>query len=120
MPITHSTVVVVADDGTSPVGTDEWNAAHDISGLIKSTEQDFGSTNAYYGSWVITDSDVAAASNIRAYLSAEAPTGRDGDEAEMEPMDCWPENIASGSFTLVAEVRDGPVDGLYKFNYIIG
>jgi hypothetical protein len=24
----HSTVVVVADDGTSPVGTDEWNAAH--------------------------------------------------------------------------------------------
>jgi hypothetical protein len=28
MPITHSTVVAVADDGTSPVGTDEWNAAH--------------------------------------------------------------------------------------------
>ena len=28
MSITHSTTVVVADDGTSPVGTDEWNAAH--------------------------------------------------------------------------------------------
>ena len=27
MPTTHSTVVAVADDGTSPVGTDEWNAA---------------------------------------------------------------------------------------------
>ena len=30
MPITHSTVVVVADDGTSPVGSDEWNAAHSV------------------------------------------------------------------------------------------
>ena len=31
--ITHSTVVVVADDGTSPVGTDEWNAGHTLSGF---------------------------------------------------------------------------------------
>lgn len=29
MSTAHSTVVVVADDGTSPVGSDEWNAAHD-------------------------------------------------------------------------------------------
>jgi hypothetical protein len=28
MPITHSTVVVVPDDHSSPVGTDEWNAGH--------------------------------------------------------------------------------------------
>lgn len=28
MSTAHSTVVVVADDGTSPVGTNEWNAAH--------------------------------------------------------------------------------------------
>lgn len=28
MAITHSTVVVVPDDALSPVGTDEWNAAH--------------------------------------------------------------------------------------------
>jgi hypothetical protein len=25
---THAAVVVVADDGTSPVGSDEWNAGH--------------------------------------------------------------------------------------------
>jgi hypothetical protein len=31
--VTHSTVVVVADDGTSPVGSDEWNAPHVITGL---------------------------------------------------------------------------------------
>jgi hypothetical protein len=28
MPVAHGTVVVVADDGTSPVGTDEWNSSH--------------------------------------------------------------------------------------------
>jgi hypothetical protein len=32
--VTHSTVVGVADDGTSPVGSDEWNAAHTISGVL--------------------------------------------------------------------------------------
>lgn len=30
MAITHNAVVVVPDDGTSPVGSDEWNAAHTI------------------------------------------------------------------------------------------
>jgi hypothetical protein len=33
MPISHSTVVVVADDGTSPVGSDEWNAAHSVDSI---------------------------------------------------------------------------------------
>ncbi len=31
--ITHSTVVVVADDGISPVGTNEWNAGHTMSNV---------------------------------------------------------------------------------------
>ena len=31
MAITHSTVVEVPDDGTSPVGTNEWNAAHTVA-----------------------------------------------------------------------------------------
>lgn len=31
LSLTHSTVVGVPDDGTSPVGTDEWNAAHSTS-----------------------------------------------------------------------------------------
>jgi hypothetical protein len=30
----HSTVVVVADDGTSPVGSDEWNADHPVTGTV--------------------------------------------------------------------------------------
>ncbi len=32
LTVTHSTVVAVADDGTSPVGSDEWNAAHTVVG----------------------------------------------------------------------------------------
>jgi hypothetical protein len=32
--VTHDTVVVVADDGTSPVGSDEWNAAHTVTGAM--------------------------------------------------------------------------------------
>lgn len=31
--VKHSTVVVVPDDGVSPVGSDEWNAGHVIAGL---------------------------------------------------------------------------------------
>jgi hypothetical protein len=34
LSITHSTVVVVADDGTSPVGSDEWNDEHAITGTV--------------------------------------------------------------------------------------
>ena len=40
--ITHSTVVVVADDGTSPVGTDEWNADHALTGLGTGVETALG------------------------------------------------------------------------------
>ena len=34
LSVTHSTVVVVPDDGTSPVGTNEWNASHSMSGIL--------------------------------------------------------------------------------------
>jgi hypothetical protein len=34
LSITHSTVVAVADDGTSPVGSDEWNDDHTITGTV--------------------------------------------------------------------------------------
>lgn len=37
MTTTHSTVVAVADDGTSPVGTNEWNAAH--TGIVDTQSQ---------------------------------------------------------------------------------
>ncbi len=88
---------------------------------IKNIELSFsGNPYTNYGSWVVSDGQVSITSNIRCWLSAENPTGRDGDEAEMEPMDCFAEDIANGSFTLVAAVRDGPVSGSYVFHYLLG
>jgi hypothetical protein len=34
--VTHTTVVATSDDGTSDVGSDEWNAAHTVSGVAAS------------------------------------------------------------------------------------
>lgn len=90
------------------------------SANIKSTEQTFGATGVYFAEWTIVDVDVLSGSNINAKLSAEPPTGRDGDEAEMEPMEVYAKDIIAGQFTLVAEVQDGPVDGAYVFNYLVG
>lgn len=93
---------------------------------LQKTEQTFGSDPAYYGTWTIVDAGVLATSHILAGLSAEAPAAlrdgvaADGDEAEMEPMALWAENIAAGSFLLVAVPVDGPVDGPYVFTYLIG
>jgi hypothetical protein len=48
MALKHSTVVVVADDGTSPVGTDEWNADHviDTDGMLLDVNTNAGTTTA--------------------------------------------------------------------------
>ena len=35
MAITHTTLVTVPDDGTSPVGSDEWNAAHTVGDIVR-------------------------------------------------------------------------------------
>ena len=55
--ITHSTVVVVADDGTSPVGTDEWNANHTLSNVAATdgTLAQFAATTSLQLKGVISD-----------------------------------------------------------------
>ena len=42
LSVTHSTNVVVPDDGTSPVGTDEWNAAHTVAGNLPVSQLNSG------------------------------------------------------------------------------
>jgi hypothetical protein len=90
------------------------------SANIKTTEIDFGATPVNYGVFAIADADVSAASNIGIWLSQEAPTGRDADEAEMEPMDCKAADMASGTFNAVVQPLHGPVEGTYKLNYLVG
>jgi hypothetical protein len=53
LTVTHSTVVAVADDGTSPVGSDEWNDAHAIAGLGTGVETALGVNVGTAGSVVV-------------------------------------------------------------------
>jgi hypothetical protein len=63
MPVSHSTVVVVADDGTSPVGTNEWNADHVFTGDSRVAASDL--TIAASCSFVVAaDYEVAAGINF--------------------------------------------------------
>lgn len=87
---------------------------------IKATEQTFGASPVYSAEWTIVDAEVLLGSNIIVRLSAEPATGHDGDEAEMEPMEVLAKDIVAGQFTLYAEALDGPVEGSYVFNYLIG
>lgn len=38
LTVTHATTVAVPDDGTSPIGSDEWNAPHVVTGNIGLTD----------------------------------------------------------------------------------
>ncbi len=59
LSVTHTTVVAVADDGTSPVGSDDWNAAHTISGTVTAAQGGFGA-------------DVSAQSGVPLFASGTA------------------------------------------------
>ena len=61
MSITHSTIVVVPDDGTSPVGTDEWNAAHTITDITATSLTSTSSVVAESFFLVNTNTAAAAA-----------------------------------------------------------
>lgn len=94
-------------------------------GHVRTVEKDFGASLTMYGSWTVSDTLVVSTSRIIPVLVATAPVAlrdgvaADGDEADMEPMAVWAESVTAGSFTLVAEVRDGPVDGPYVFLYTL-
>jgi hypothetical protein len=86
---------------------------------IKQTELDFGATPVYEAEFTITDADVGLTSQIIMQVAYEAPTGRDLDEVEMEPFSCRCK-AGSGNFTAHVIALEGPVDGPYKFNHLVG
>lgn len=92
--IKHSTVVVVPDDGTSPVGSDEWNAAHVLTqagarmlgkptaGAGPTEEMDGAAVLAFAGA----EAAGTAAAAVAAHVAASDPhpvylTGAEGDAA---------------------------------------
>lgn len=87
---------------------------------IRQTEIDFGSTPVADTSFTISDSDVNSSSIIKAWISYDAPTGKDLDEIEMDTIDLNCGQAGSGSFTLFAKPKDGYVADKFKVNYSIG
>jgi len=86
---------------------------------IKQTEIDFGSTPVSEASFIITDADVGAGSQLIGNIAYEAPTGKDLDEVEMDAIDLK-FGPGSGQFTLWARGLDGYLADKFKVNYLIG
>jgi hypothetical protein len=103
LTVTHSTVVAVADDGTSPVGSDEWNDDHAITGTVGPDEgaRELLTANRTY--YVRTDGN-------------DANTGlvNNSGGAWLTPqyaMDWIGTNIDQGSYTVFVQFADGTYDG---------
>lgn len=100
------------EDGT-------WQSPGAGSTNIKQTEINFGAMPVSEASFLITDADVAAGSQLIGGVAYEAPTDKDLDEMEMDTLDL---KFApgTGEFTLYARGLDGYVEGKFKVNYLIG
>ena len=86
---------------------------------VKQTEIDFGATPLTEASFTVSDAGVSSSSQLMGGIAYEAPTDRDLDEVEMEPF-----NVrfgpGTGAFTVFIQALEGPVEGKYKLNYLIG
>lgn len=72
MSTTHAAVVVVADDGTSPVGTDEWNATHVEAGLAQSDRTLAADETIAAGRAAVVPWGLSIATGIRLSIAADA------------------------------------------------
>jgi hypothetical protein len=70
MSTAHRTVVVVADDGTSPVGSDEWNGFHNTS------IPDGGASSDTHRTVLATTERLIAAGAGRDYIAEPVPPFR--------------------------------------------
>ena len=88
----------------------------------KQIEIDFGATTddyKYEKSFTIIDAEVSATSKILAQVAYVAPTGREADEAEVDPVSivCAP---GAGNFIMRVRGLEGRLYGTYKVNYTVG
>lgn len=85
------------------------------------TEVDWGdnSTNEDVMSFTVTDATITSGQRITAQVAYEAPTGRDVDELDGQPLTCMCV-AGSGQFTLVMQSLNGPFNGKVKVNYTVG
>jgi len=67
----------------------------------------------------VTDAGVSGTSKIIVLQSGAAPTGRQADENDMDPLACNA-LAGAGSFTVICKALNGPAHGKYKLNYLVG
>lgn len=89
------------------------------SAAITQVEVDFGSAPASEKNFLITDAAVDPSSKIIATGAYAAPTGKDADEMEMDPLSiiCL---AGSGEFTMNVRALKGRVIGAFVVNYLVG
>jgi hypothetical protein len=75
LSITHSTVVAVPDDGTSPVGSDEWNDDHAIAGLGTGVEDALAVNVGTAGSVVVNGGALGTPSSGTLTNASGLPAG---------------------------------------------
>lgn len=76
--IVHAKVVTVPDDGTSPVGTDEWNAGHVLTGLDQidnTSDVNKPVSTAQAAADALVASNAATATALKANIASPAFTG---------------------------------------------
>src|SRR5512139_534546 len=84
LAITHAAVVVTADDGTSEVGSNEWNAAHTLTGAASVAQGGTGLTSGTSGGILGFTAAGTAASSIA--LTANALVLGGGAGATPTPL----------------------------------
>ena len=96
-----------------------WGAPGAGSVNIKQTEVDFGVLPVSEASFVVTDTDVSAGSQIIGSVAYEAPTGKELDELEMDVIDL---KFApgAGQLTIYAKGLEGYVADKFRINYLVG
>lgn len=119
--VTNSGTIQSVDLATLVAGpTSDASSLHQhLSGgdyRFKYVEIDFGSVPTEEKSFTITDAEVVPASKIIAQVAYVAPTGKELDELEFDPIElrC---SSGTGSFTLYAIPLDGPVHDKFVVNY---
>src|SRR5512139_572882 len=73
LAVTHTAVVVTADDGTSEVGSNEWNAAHTLTGVA--SEAQGGTGLSALGTGVATFLGTPTSANLAAAVTNETGSG---------------------------------------------
>ena len=86
---------------------------------VQTVELDFGSVPVASAQFTVTDATVAAASKLVIVQAGTAATGRDADEAELDPIAATA-SPGDGQFTVFCAPLMGRVVGKYKFHYQVG